>query len=54
MNIHFAETATADIAVFLVSEGAGLPKAAAELDGAVGGLLSEALAAESFTGKSGQ
>ncbi|MEM8615925.1 MAG: leucyl aminopeptidase [Pseudomonadota bacterium] len=54
MNIHFAETASAEIVAFLISEDAGLPKAAAELDESVGGLLSEALAAESFKGKPGQ
>ncbi|MEL7231300.1 MAG: M17 family peptidase N-terminal domain-containing protein, partial [Pseudomonadota bacterium] len=54
MNIHFAETATADIHAFIVDEDGGLPAAAKALDEEAGGLLSEALAAESFTGKVGQ
>ncbi|MEL8054520.1 MAG: leucyl aminopeptidase [Pseudomonadota bacterium] len=54
MKIHFAETASADIQAFIIDEGANLSKAAADLDSEVGGLLSEALSADSFTGKSGQ
>ncbi|MEM1088708.1 MAG: leucyl aminopeptidase [Pseudomonadota bacterium] len=54
MKIHFAETATADIHAFIVDEGGDLPAAAKTLDDEAGGLLSEALAADSFSGKSGQ
>lgn len=54
MNIHFAETATADIVAFIIDEDGGLPVHAKALDAEVGGLLSEALGADSFTGKAGQ
>ena len=43
MKITFAESAKADIAAFIVDEGDKLPEAAAALDKASGGLLSEAL-----------
>jgi len=54
MKISFTSSATADIQAFIVDEGAGLPGAAKSLDESSGGLLSEAVAAERFTGKTGQ
>lgn len=54
MKITFAESAKADIAAFIVDEGGGLPAAAAALDKASGGLLSEALEGGRFDGKTGQ
>jgi leucyl aminopeptidase len=54
MKITFAESAKADIAAFVVDEGDGLPAAAASLDKASGGLLSEALEGGRFDGKTGQ
>ena len=54
MKITFAESAKADIAAFIVDEGDGLPAAAASLDKASGGLLSEALEGGRFDGKTGQ
>lgn len=54
MNIHFAETAAADIVAFIVDEDGALTAPAKALDDETGGLLSEALAADSFTGKAGQ
>jgi leucyl aminopeptidase len=54
MNIQFAESASADIVAFMIDEGGDLPAAAKTLDDAAGGLLSEALAADNFTGKAGQ
>ena len=54
MKITFAESAKADIAAFIVDEGDGLPAAAAGLDRASGGLLSEALEGGRFDGKTGQ
>ena len=54
MKITFAETAKADIAAYIVDEEGGLPKAASALDGASGGLLSEAVSGSRFQGKAGQ
>jgi leucyl aminopeptidase len=54
MKITFAESAKADIAAFIVDEGDKLPEAAAALDKASGGLLSEALEGGRFDGKTGQ
>lgn len=54
MKLSFAAEAKADIVAFLVDEGGKLSAAAAELDKAAGGLLSEAASADRFTGKSGQ
>ncbi len=54
MKITFAESAKADIAAFIVDEGGKLPSAAAALDKASGGLLSEALEGGRFDGKTGQ
>lgn len=54
MKITFAESAKADIVGFIVDEGDRLPQAAAALDKAVGGLLSEALEGSRFDGKAGQ
>ncbi len=54
MKIKFAEQADADIAAFVVDEDGQLPAAAKSLDDVSGGLLSEALAQERFTGKHGQ
>ncbi|MEQ9315951.1 MAG: leucyl aminopeptidase [Henriciella sp.] len=54
MKIKFAEQADAEIAAFVVDEDGNLPAAAAKLDASVGGLLSEALSQERFTGKLGQ
>lgn len=54
MKIKFAESAKAEIAAFIVDEGAKLPKASKALDDACGGLLSEAASLKSFTGRPGQ
>ena len=54
MKISFTDSAKADIIAFLIEEDGALPDAASELDEAVGGLLSEALAAARFTGKKDQ
>src|SRR3990167_11369517 len=54
MKITFADSAKADIAAFIVDEGGHLPAAAAALDKAAGGLLSEALDGGRFDGKTGQ
>jgi len=54
MKITFADSAKADIAAFIVDEGGNLPAAAAALDKASGGLLSEALEGGRFDGKTGQ
>lgn len=54
MKITFAESAKADIAAFIVDEGGSLPTAAAALDKASGGLVSEALEGSRFDGKAGQ
>lgn len=54
MKITFSKSGKASIAAYLVEEGGKLPPHAAELDAEVGGLLSEALAADRFTGKAGQ
>ena len=54
MKIKFADSAKAEISAFLIDEGGKLPAAAITLDEACGGLLSEALGAKRFTGKTGQ
>ncbi|MEO0981209.1 MAG: leucyl aminopeptidase [Pseudomonadota bacterium] len=54
MKIKFAGSADADIAAFIVDEGAGLPEEAEALDAAVGGLLSAAAEAGRFKGRAGQ
>ncbi len=54
MKVSFSDTAAADILAYVVDEGGRLPKAAQPVDDAVGGLLTEALAAGRFTGKPGQ
>ncbi|MEQ8559334.1 MAG: leucyl aminopeptidase [Henriciella sp.] len=54
MKITFAEQADAEIAAFVIDEGGKLPESAKALDEASGGLLTEALEQERFTGKSGQ
>ncbi len=54
MKITFAESAKSEIAAFLIDEGGKLPAAAKTLDEESGGLLSEALAADRFSGKTGQ
>ena len=51
MKITFADNAKADIVAFVVDEGGNLPTAAAELDQACGGLLSEAMDGSRFEGK---
>jgi hypothetical protein len=54
MKITFAENAKSDIAGFIIDEGDKLPAAAAALDKASGGLLSEAMEGGRFDGKPGQ
>ncbi len=54
MRIRFAAEAKAEIAAFILDEGAGLPVAAQAMDEASGGLLSEAASGGRFTGKAGQ
>lgn len=54
MKITFAESAKADIIAFLVDEDGDLPKAAADFDQTVGGLLSEAMEGGRFCGKKDQ
>ena len=54
MEIIFAERADSEIVAFVVDEGGALPAAAAALDDETGGLLTEALSQERFTGKHGQ
>ncbi len=54
MKLTFADAAKADILAFIVAEGEGLPRAAAALDKASGGLLSEALTGGRFEGRKGQ
>ncbi len=54
MKIAFAEKTETDIAAFVVDEKGGLPQSASALDVESGGLLSEALGQERFTGKHGQ
>ncbi len=51
MKITFADTAKADILAFIVDEDGDLPEAAAALDKASGGLLSEAMTGGRFGGK---
>jgi len=54
MKIKFAESAKTDIVAFIVDEGGKLPSAAKDMDKAAGGLLTEAIAADRFDGKTGQ
>ena len=54
MKISFADAAKADIVAFIVDEGDGLPGAAADMDAASGGLLTEALSGARFDGKKDQ
>lgn len=54
MKITFTDTAKAEIIAFLIDEDGALPVAAEALDAASGGLLSEALDADRFSGKEGQ
>ena len=54
MKISFADAAKADIVAFIIDEGEGLPTAAAALDAASGGLLTEALSGARFDGKKDQ
>ena len=54
MKITFTDTAKADIIGFLIDQGGKLPEAAEALDEETGGLLSEALSAGRFSGKTGQ
>lgn len=54
MKIKFADTAKAEIAAFIIDEGAALSVAAKALDKVCGGLLSEAASADRFTGATGQ
>ena len=54
MKITFTDTAKSEIIGFLVDQGGKLPKAAEALDKETGGLLSEALTAGRFAGKTGQ
>ena len=54
MKFSFQAEADADIQAFIIDEKGGLPDAAAALDKASGGLLTEALGADRFNGKLGQ
>ena len=54
MKITFADDAKTDIIAFIVDEGRKLPQSASKLDEASGGLLTEAVTAARFEGKSGQ
>ncbi|MCI4645819.1 MAG: leucyl aminopeptidase [Hyphomonadaceae bacterium] len=54
MKISFKSQSDADIQAFIIDENGALPSAAAELDEISGGLLTEALAVERFSGKLGQ
>ncbi|MEM7661709.1 MAG: leucyl aminopeptidase [Pseudomonadota bacterium] len=54
MKIKFADTATADIAAFIVEDDGKLPAAAETLDKESGGLLTEAMKGGRFSGKSAQ
>lgn len=54
MKITFADAAKADIVAFLIDQDGSLPSAAEQIDKASGGLLSEAMTASRFSGKSGQ
>ncbi|MEM7004907.1 MAG: leucyl aminopeptidase [Pseudomonadota bacterium] len=54
MKIKFADTASTDIAAFIVDDGGKLPEAAAALDDETGGLLTVALKGGRFSGKAGQ
>lgn len=54
MKINFKASAEADIQAIIIDDGAKLPNSAKDLDDASGGLLTEALAAERFSGKLGQ
>ena len=54
MKISFKPQTDAHIQAFIVDQDGGLPAAAGDLDAQSGGLLSEALAAERFSGKLAQ
>ncbi|MEM9738284.1 MAG: leucyl aminopeptidase [Pseudomonadota bacterium] len=54
MKISFESSSDAQIQAMIVDDGVSLPEAAEVLDKASGGLLTEALCAERFTGKVGQ
>ncbi|MDJ0920695.1 MAG: leucyl aminopeptidase [Henriciella sp.] len=54
MKITFTDTAKSEIVAFLVDETGKLPRDAADLDKASGGLLSEAIGTGRFEGKAGQ
>ncbi|WP_084418573.1 leucyl aminopeptidase [Henriciella litoralis] len=54
MKITFAEQADTEIVAYVVDENGALPDAATSLDEETGGLLTEALSQERFTGKHGQ
>jgi leucyl aminopeptidase len=54
MKISFTKSLNAPIVAFLVDEDGGLPAAAQDIDSKSGGLLTEAMAADRFTGKAGQ
>lgn len=54
MKITFTDTAKSEIIGFLIDQGGKLPKTAEALDKETGGLLSEALSAGRFNGKTGQ
>ncbi|MEO0881697.1 MAG: leucyl aminopeptidase [Pseudomonadota bacterium] len=54
MKIKFADTASADIAAFIVDDDGDLPSAAERLDEESGGLLGQALKGGRFSGKAGQ
>jgi len=54
MKITFTDMAKSEIIGFLIDQGGKLPKAAEALDTETGGLLSEALTAGRFSGKTGQ
>ncbi|MEO1028592.1 MAG: leucyl aminopeptidase [Pseudomonadota bacterium] len=54
MDIKFATSATADIAAFVLDEGAGLTDAAAALDANAGGIVAQAASQGRFSGKTGQ
>lgn len=54
MKITFAESSKAEIVAFVADEGGGLPEAAAALDKACGGLLTQAVESGRFAGRVGQ
>ena len=54
MKIAFTQTAKAAVRVFLIEHDGDLPEVSRPLDAASGGLLTEALANDRFSGKEGQ